>query len=311
MSGPTRSPSGGPPRQPWSPEGASKGITCPACGLANEAGARVCRNCGLPIASATDPVRGVAPGRVDMPSAQRSGLSAVVGFALVIGLLLVAGTLAVSGGGILTSGGRLGVEPAGTPSPGPAVDGRSGDGTPAEPGSGVPGSDIATPAKVGTSINDFICEDGVIADLSRGKWDLNVLVAGSRVKEGYDRITFRLTRKGKAKAKEGTNVTMEWFDEPKDAQSQYGFRAIGGDRAVVVTFDGPVGITANQVLDSLYLEPEGVSQIRKIQMTEGEDGKVRVAVGLRGESCARIKANGWKNGATAKEAKVFLDIERF
>ena len=135
-------------------------------------------------------------------------------------------------------------------------------------------------------------------------------MAGSRVNEGYDRITFRLTRKGKAKAKDGTDVTVEWM-EPKEAQSRYGFRAVGGDNAIVVTFSGPVGITANQILNSLYLEPEGVNQVRKIQMIEGEDGKVHVAVGLRGESCARIKANGWKDGATAKQAKLFLDIERF
>ena len=110
MSGPTRPPSGGASRQPWSPEQAPKGVTCPACGLANDDGVRTCRNCGLPIAGTDDPVRGVAPGRVAMPSTQRSGVSALVGLALVVGLLLVAGTLAVSGGGILSSGGRLGVD---------------------------------------------------------------------------------------------------------------------------------------------------------------------------------------------------------
>jgi len=97
-------------------------VTCPACGLANEPGARVCRNCGLPIASAGDPLRGVKPGRVDLPSAQRSGLSATVGLALVVGLLLVGGTLAVSGGGILNSGGRL-VDSGGDASPAALVEG--------------------------------------------------------------------------------------------------------------------------------------------------------------------------------------------
>ena len=107
----------GAPGQPWTPDQASQGVTCPACGLANEAGARVCRNCGLPIASTSDPLRGVKPGHVDLPTARRSGLSGMVGLAVVIGLLLVGGTLAVTGGGILNSGGRLGVAPDASASP--------------------------------------------------------------------------------------------------------------------------------------------------------------------------------------------------
>ena len=115
------SPQGGsPPRQPWTPDQAPQGVTCPACALVNEAGARVCRNCGLPIASTADPLRGVKAGHVDLPTAQRSGLSGMVGLAMVIGLLLVGGTLAVSGGGILNSGGRLGVDPVASTSPGVA-----------------------------------------------------------------------------------------------------------------------------------------------------------------------------------------------
>ena len=113
----------GAPHQPWTPDQAPQGVTCPACGLANEAGARVCRNCGLPIASTADPLRGVKPGHVDLPTAQRSGLSGMVGLAMVIGLLLVGGTLAVSGGGILNSGGRLGVTPGSSASPAAAATG--------------------------------------------------------------------------------------------------------------------------------------------------------------------------------------------
>ena len=88
----------------------------------------MCRNCGLPIASDSDPLRGVSAGHVDILRAQRSGVSATVGLVLVVGLLLVGGTLAVSGGGILNCGGRLGVEPIECPSPNPVASEEPGDG---------------------------------------------------------------------------------------------------------------------------------------------------------------------------------------
>ena len=104
MTGPSRLPVRGTPRQPWTPEHPAQGITCPACGLRNDPGARICRNCGLPIASAGDPLRGVTRGRVDMPGARGSGVSATVGLVTVVAVLLLAGTLAVSGGGLLNRG---------------------------------------------------------------------------------------------------------------------------------------------------------------------------------------------------------------
>ena len=294
-------------------------MTCPACGLANEPGARVCRNCGLPIASAGDPLRGVKPGRVDLPSAQRSGLSATVGLALVVGLLLVGGTLAVSGGGILNSGGRL-VDSGGDASPGADVDGAADDEgqgqlTPpdgtltgaTDPGSTETGD--GDPGGIGTSF-DFTCENGSIRDLGRSKWFLSQFRAGERLSEegDYDRVTWEMSQRGSSG--KGTTATMEWTT-PREARATYGADLVSGTRAIVVTFDGPVEITVEQQIDELLLEPENVVQVRTIDMFEGADGKVRTVIGVRGESCARMSSMGWTKKAKTRNGRVYLDVEKF
>ena len=46
-------------------------------------------------------------------------------------------------------------------------------------------------------------------------------------------------------------------------------------------------------------------------MFEGEDGKVRTVIGIRGDSCARMSSLGWSKKGKVKNAKVYLDVERF
>lgn len=286
-------------------------MTCPACGLANEPGARVCRNCGLPIASATDPLRGVVPGRVDMPSTQRSGLSATFGLLLVVGLLLVGGTLAVSGGGILSSGGRLVAQAGETPSTTPASVQR-GEDVPIIDGADEPPAEETVQAdKVGTTF-DYTCESGAIRDLSRSRWFLSEVAAGSRSDEGgrYAQIYWTMTRQGTKKVKNGTTVSMEWTT-PKEVQQRFGIERVTGTRAIVVTFDGPVDISTGSVIEDLALEGEGIEQVKKIQMFEDEEGTVRTVIGLRGDSCARMEARNWGGKAKTRNARVSLEVEDF
>src|SRR5688500_15103865 len=135
MTGASRPSRGGGPRQPRSPEPGGP-IPCPSCGLRNDPTARVCRNCGLPVASATDPLRGVAPGRLGMPGVRASGISATVGLVAVVAVLLVAGVLVLSGDSLLTRGGMFGggVGAAGSPGTGGVA------ATPAPGATGVPGT---------------------------------------------------------------------------------------------------------------------------------------------------------------------------
>ena len=307
MTSSARPPSGGTPRQPWTPDAAPKGVTCPACGLANEAGARTCRNCGLPIASANDPVRGVAPGRVDLPRARRSGVSATVGFVLVVALLLIGGSLAVSGGGgLLSSGGRFFEAEA---SPTPAT---------ADPDTGAVPSPVASAepdplegvVASGTKF-DYTCDNAAIKDLSKGRWFLSDVQAGTRIEEDgtpYDQVYWRLSRE-KKKAAKAVTVTMQWTT-PDKAKDKYGITRVQGDRAIVVTFNGAVDAAANQTIDTDQLEDEGIIQIKKIQLFE-KNGKVRTVMGVRSDSCARMKAAGWNAKSKAQNMRVTLDLERF
>lgn len=289
-------------------------MTCPACGLANEAGARVCRNCGLPIASADDPLRGVRANRVEIAGASRSGVSATLGLALVVGLLLIGGTLAVSGGGILSGGGRLGVDAGASPSAGSGGnDPGSSPGAvaPAIPdGQDDPGGSGGQARDIGTSF-DYTCEDGAIRDLSKGRWQLSQFRVGERLTDdgNFDRITWELARRGR-KGGAGTTVTMQWTT-PEVARREYGADLVKGQRAIVVTFDGPVAATVGQQIDDLSLEPEGVVQIRTVDMFTGEDGKVRTVIGLREDNCARMSGQNWtRKAAGKKNGSVYLDIAK-
>jgi hypothetical protein len=84
-----------------------------------------------------------------------------------------------------------------------------------------------------------------------------------------------------------------------------------GDRALVFSFDGLVEITANQAIETDQLEAEGIDQVKRIQLFEGADGKVRTAIGINSESCARMEARGWGGKAAPVSSRVILDIEDF
>jgi hypothetical protein len=287
-------------------------VTCPACGLANEAGARVCRNCGLPIASPDDPLRGVRANRVEIAGASRSGVSATLGLALVVGLLLIGGTLAVSGGGILSGGGRLGVEPGASPSAGTGQgDGENEPGAvaPVVPVSADDAGATTNDDDIGTSF-DYTCDDGAIRDLSKGRWQLSQFRVGERLTDegNFDRITWELSRRGRKSG--NTTVTMHWTT-PDEARRAHGADLVSGQRAIVVTLDGPVDAAVGQQVDDLSLEPENVVQIRTVDMFTGEDDKVRTVIGLRGDSCVRMSAQNWtRKSAGKRNAAIYLDVEK-
>jgi hypothetical protein len=314
-----RPPGGGAPVQPWTPGAAPKGVTCPACGLANEAGARTCRNCGLPIAATDDPVRGVAPGRVELPRVRRSGVSATVGFVLVVALLLVGGSLAVTGGGgILGSGGRF-FEAEDSPSPTPLIV-AGGDIDPnasALPGTGVDeGADVpkaATPNK-----KDYSCLNEAIKDLSRGSWFMADVQAGLREDEDgnrYDQVYWRLSRKNvgkKVKENKASTVSMQW-STPDKAKERFGtsIGKVQGDTALIITFNGPVDLSTDSSIEQVEFENEGIDQLRRVQLFE-RNGKVFSVIGIKGQPCARLGSLNWGPKATKKDkARVVIDFERF
>ena len=284
------------------PELAARGVTCPACGLANEAGARVCRNCGLPIASTEDPLRGVRANRVEIVGASRSRVSATLGLALVIGLLLIGGTLAVSGGGILNSGGRLGADPGASPGAGTGTgDPASSPGAvaPAIPdGQKEPDDREGGAGKADTSF-DFTCEAGAIRDLSKGRWQLSQFRVGERLADdgNYDRITWEMTRRGR-KSGAGTLVTMAWMTPeeavvttapawPADARHRPHLRRAGVGH-VGQKVDAPLARAGGRRADP----DRGDVDERGWQGPRGH----RAA----GDSCARMSALNWSRSRPAR-----------
>lgn len=309
MTGHQRPPSGGASAQPWTADAASGGVTCPTCGLHNEPGARVCRNCGLPIAAAGDPLRGVAPGRVEMPSAQRAGLSATIGLAIVVALLLVSGTLAVSGGGILDRGGRIGVAPDGSP----AASGGPGGAAPGSTSGPDDGDGAATPPPDGSEETErlgvstsFTCEPIAIRDPHKSKWRIGRTIATAG-EEGFDRVVFELVRNGSKKAKAATTVGLEWIT-PRQARETYGLSRLPGDRAAVITFEGPLQVTVNSTIPTDALDGEGMASMRQIEVFDAEDGNVKAVVGVRGEGCARLMASRWGKKKPKQTANLFFDV---
>jgi len=261
----------------------------------------VCRNCGLPVAADDDPLRGVSPGNVEMPSAQRAGVSATIGLGIVVVLLLVAGTLAVSGGGILSGGGRIGV--AADASPSPSAD--TGDGTEPDGGSTGTGT-VGTPGQEGGTETDFSCTTAGILDPEKGKWSL----AGPSpsTQDDFDRLTFRLNKRGKGKASDATVVRFE-FIPVREARETYDLRRVGGTRALVVTFEGPVSIDRNSFIELSELEAAGNESLRSVDIIGGDDGDVRAVIGVRGEGCAALSAPKWKKKGADKQARVYLDVK--
>ena len=255
-------------------------------------------------------MRGVAPGRVDLPKVRRSGVSATVGFVIVIALLLVGGTLAVSGGGgLLRGGGRFfGAEPSPSPTPATAqVNGGEavGNGDTSDP------EEEPTPKPKGTKF-DYTCANNAIKDLSRGKWFLIDVQAGLRTADNgdlYDQVYWRLSRTNSKRQKDPTTVSMIW-STPKELQERFDIPRVGGDRAILVTFSGPVQLDTDQTIERGQFEDEGIDQVRNVRMFE-RNGKVRTVVGISEDSCARMRANGWGRKATGqKAARVVLDLER-
>ncbi len=308
--------SGGAPVQPWTPGAAPTGVTCPACGLTNEAGARTCRNCGLPIAAADDPVRGVAPGRVELPRTRRSGFSATLGFFMVVGLLLVGGSLALTGGGgLLSGGGRFFAEATPSPTPTPAIVDTADDDSVATP---VTADEANLPKAKTANMKTYTCDNGSIRDLSRGRWvlsDVDVRTRSDKDGNPYDQVFWKMDRQNpnkKVNAKKATLAKMLWTT-PDEAKAKYG-DSIGrvlGDRAVEIIFDGPVSISFNSEIELAELDDMGIEQIRRVQLFE-KYGKVRTVIGLKGDSCGRLGSLNWgANKAKKDNAQVVLDLERF
>ncbi len=134
-----------------------------------------------------------------------------------------------------------------------------------------------------------------------GRWRVTGIRSGQR--DGYDRLTFDLARL-QGSTRTGTIVGME-FLRPARAASRYDVTMPAGDRALVITFDGPIALRTD------IAERPGLTALASVAARTDDDGVVHAVLGIAGDGCARLVANDWRNGDDdTTTAKLVVDIQR-
>jgi len=304
--------SGNQGNQPRGPgPGGQQPLVCPSCGLRNDPSARFCRNCGLPLGWAQDPVRGTTTRRADLPSERGAGVASIIGLLAAVAVLAVAGYVVLHGSG---SGGTP--SPTHTPSPKPSVGltspGPSGSGVlpsngvtsplpsaavtdaPSQPASEPPGT---LPATI-----DFTCDTGTISDPTLGHWKVTSVTWQRFAAGGYDRVVLGITRDGES-VRSGT-IRVETLTL-NQVSALYGMNAPqNADRAVVVTFERRVnGYVQSPVNTSMNVVPN-------LSMGQGSDGLWHVVLGVVGQGCHRIGVPLWDSNPTATDAQLQIDVKK-
>jgi hypothetical protein len=297
-------------------------IICPVCGLRNDVTVRFCRNCGLPLGAPRDPVRGTTTKRAELPSDRGSGIAAIIGLVAVVGIVGVAG-LMIFRGFQANAGGAGG-------SPGPslvamasivpgATAGRSSPVASVEPGASVviatstpkatdgPGTGgdatprpTKDPGAVAT-VSAWTCKSAAIGDPFKGRW--RIARASWNRGATTDRLTLSLTRMSGG-TKNGTSIEMA-FMSPGKAASTYGVTRPLGDRAIVLTFDGPINVGTAMVASP------GLLALETIDVRKDASGVTHAVIGVTGTGCARLNSPDWRSGSDSiTSADLLLDVRR-
>jgi hypothetical protein len=289
--------------------------------------ARFCRDCGLPLGAPRDPVRGTTTRRAELPSDRGAGIAAVLSLAAIVVLAGIAGFLvfrgfesaSTAGASASTSSPPIAAVASGVPVPsvapratidpdppsGPTEDpGVSPTAEPTEDPGVTPTDepvDEPTAAPLSTRTG-WTCGDAAIQDPLKGRW--RILQARWGRQDSFDRLTFDLTRLD-GEARRGVIVRME-FLRPARAATRYDMETPAGDRALVLTFDGPMNLRQT----GLSGRP-GFVTLASVEAQTDAEGVVHALVGINGDGCARLVANDWRNGsADTTEAKLVIDIRR-
>jgi hypothetical protein len=288
------------------------------CHLRNDVTARFCRQCGLPLGAPRDPVRGTTTRRADLPSDRGAGIAAVISLAAIVVIAGIAGFLVFRGFDTTTTAGASATTsappassgaPAVTEPPTPSDDPvivdptASPTETPNEEPTEEPGDEPTEgpTARPVTTRTDWTCEDASIQDPLKGRWRITQTRWGRQSE--FDRLAFDLTRLD-GSARRGTEVTME-FLRPARAASRYDVDTPTGDRALVITFDGPINLRA-----AMSAQPP-LTSVGSLTARTDADGVVHAIVGIEGDGCARLVANDWRNGDdSTTTARLLIDIQR-
>lgn len=258
----------------------------------------MCRQCGMPLGTPADPLRGVSTRPLDLPAQQRTGLGAALGLVAVVIVLGVAGFLVLGGDGLISGGGQL-IIGAGSPTPASPVGALGSDDLAPGPASasgppGTPSGPATAAARTG-----FTCEGAGISDAAASAWRLTRATPDEQ--EEWDQVQFALERAGDGDRP--TTVDFEWL-RPVEAERRYGADRPVGARALVVSFDGTV---TGEPTAMVELDQQA---IRSFEVVQGDDGRLHAVVGTRGKGCARLVAPAWAKAGADESARVLLDIRR-
>ncbi len=116
-------------------------------------------------------------------------------------------------------------------------------------------------------------------------------------------MTLTLTRVS-GSTKKGAIVNLA-YTSPGRAASKYGVTRPLGDRAIVLTFDGPISVGTPMV------GTPAMKAIESVDVRRDASGVTHAVLGITGSGCARMNAADWKNGSDATQtASVTLDVRR-
>lgn len=270
-------------------------VVCPICNLRNDSLARFCRNCGLPMGTVKDPVRGTRSRRPELPSERSSGLAAVVG--LLVGILVLGGAgFLLFGMGSGTPGATPILPPTPVPTAGPSSDPFAPSFVPVDTPTDAPGpAESGTPVTTDTGVT---CDPAGIDDPTGGAWR----ITGATVEAiaGADRVTLTLERVDGERA---SRVEIERMDS-REAELVSGLAAPPTDLALLLEFIGGVELrkeivenTENKAVQYLNVQQNG--------------DRLYAVLGVAKEGCFRLVSPEWKKGkpiAVGDTARLVIDV---
>ncbi|MEA2623062.1 MAG: Double zinc ribbon [Chloroflexota bacterium] len=303
---------GGQDRGAWQRPGDGRGakLQCPSCGLQNDASARFCRNCGLPLGWPQDPVRGTTTRRADLPSERGTGVASVIGLLAAIAVLAAAAFLVLrpsGGGGIARPSASPSVRasvPASSANPGASIGPSTGpsvvpSASAAAP-SVEPSAEVTAPPATFPPSMGFTCAPATIADPTSGRW--HVVHATWSSSGGVDRVLLDMIRDGDASRPGTLSIESVPLNEVSNRTDMS--PPPNADRAVVLTMDRrftgiPVSSTGT-----------GMTAIRNYAIGQGGDGNWHVVMGVAGKGCHRVGVPAWESDPAPSDIQVQIEVKR-
>ena len=259
-------------------------VSCPICGLRNEGRPRFCRNCGLPMGTGGDPVRGTKSRRPELPGDRGAGIGAIIGLLVALAVLGVSGYLIVRTSGDISS--RPTLPPTAAPSAAPAEPSVAPEATTSPGGGDLATEEPVAPPPESTGDTGFTCKPAGFDDPTGGTWKVTKVRADAG--DRMDTLTITLTRQD---GPGNTRLDVQRM-AARDVELTTGLGAPAAAKAIVISFGGDV------VADEAFTGTPALKAIDSFDVESLGDG-VFAVVGVNRDGCFRLSAPTWAEGADA------------